>query len=451
MFLVLVSVSTLFFGSSAGVEVCYGRDARIATVYTPPFYKGPLYFTPTGSGSRKIVAEDGKTKDPRLDISYGSLNLKDVTEKDNGSFFIIFDGEHPHEITNLRVLDCAQKIGRSYGTSFDYSIAKQAEFLEFMPLYSQDQIKILWNRTDPQTNIGSRVRVKKNFLKISELTQRDNGYYNFREKDNTMESRLHLVVEENTIDYYKKVDEHLYINFPSSKGTWTVTFMPLEERIPKTVLKAGQLVLKDNWFFERIKVGSSGLEIGPLESSDSGTFEVTDQDGNRGLTVNLAMRHDYISYYLPVIAGISIFGLLCYCFYKKKCCKRDKLAPQTAAPPSVYYHDVNQPIGPSYTATQPPSSFSYQPMNPPVFKEPTTTSLDPPVYHPVNVQVNPSRPEVAHQGGQGSAPAPSVGADFLSSGADPQFQLKGFAFASDPLSSDSTFCHVYNSDKLNFL
>lgn len=115
------------------------------------------------------------------------------------------------------------------------------------------------------------------------------------------------------------------------------------------------------------------------------------------------------------------------------------------------------------------------------------------MYPPVNVHVNPPRPEVsthtfslilfilftfsfvflgppnterrtcmlmqfhssfqvAPPEQQIASPAPEFNSTFLSSDPDPKFELKGTIFPSaPPLSSDSAFCDVYNSDKLNFL
>lgn len=61
-------------------------------------------------------------------------------------------------------------------------------------------------------------------------------------------------------------------------------------------------------------------------------------------------------------------------------------------------------------------------------------------------------PQVAAPQGQGLTPGLAVDSDFLSSEAEPTFELKGsISPSAPPLSSDTTFCDVYNSDKLNFL
>ncbi|GLD53612.1 uncharacterized protein AKAME5_002835900 [Lates japonicus] len=166
-------------------------------------------------------------------------------------------------------------------------------------------------------------------------------------------------------------------------------------------------------------------------------------------------RIGYITGCAVNIVGIILVVIICCCCVRKCCCKkssskRNESAPQTAATPAAYYHDTNQPAGTSYSPA--PSTFSYQPRNPPVSTGPTTTSTGPSVHNPVNIHVTSPQPQVAVSGDQGAAPAPSIGSDMFSSDYEPKFDLKGPRFPSaPPLSSDSTFCDVYTSDKLNFL
>lgn len=53
----------LIEGSSTGIkyeEVCYGRYLSFPFDYTPPRYNGPLYFTPSNGGSRKLLMDKGE-------------------------------------------------------------------------------------------------------------------------------------------------------------------------------------------------------------------------------------------------------------------------------------------------------------------------------------------------------------------------------------------------------
>lgn len=78
---------------------------------------------------------------------------------------------------------------------YSLNVPRQAEYLEFTPLHSVDQTKVLWNRTNPQTYKGGRVKVKWNIAEITTLTKADSGHYNLRKKDNTLLSRKLLTVE----------------------------------------------------------------------------------------------------------------------------------------------------------------------------------------------------------------------------------------------------------------
>lgn len=70
-------------------------------------------------------------------------------------------------------------------------------------------------------------------------------------------------------------------------GTWTVTFKPENKEEIKTVIKNGNKVWTDNPFFSRIEIMTDGFEIFPLQSTDGGSFEMRDPQGNLVLTAHL--------------------------------------------------------------------------------------------------------------------------------------------------------------------
>ncbi|XP_041800145.1 uncharacterized protein LOC121611590 [Chelmon rostratus] len=462
MLLLYMTVSCVLLGSSAGIqyeEVCYGGNFRLPFDYTPPVFNGQLYFTPSDGGSRRIVMDNGKAQDPRFKVSIGSVQFTDLRERDDGAFSVSFDGNRIFDVISLKILDCVDEIRRNYGDAYRHDVPRQAEYLEFTPLRALDQTKVLWNRTDPQTNRRGRGPVKRNMLEIIGLTQADSGYYNFRKKDNTLLSRILLAVEGTYRRYDATVSKRLFIKNPTAADSWTVTLTPEGETEPRRLINAGQLEWSmSKLFARRITLLRDGIEIYPVESIDSGTFEFRDPQGNLAQTVQVEVVYESAPTFVYVGVGVGIvFAVIfCCCCVRKCCCKkssskRNESAPQTAAAPAVYYHDENQPTGPSYSGTH-ASNYSYQPMNPLVSREPATTSLGPPVYNPVNIHVNPPQPEVAAPGGLGAAPSLSLGSDCHSSDPEPKFELKGLAFPSaPPLSSDSAFCDVYTSDKLNFL
>ncbi|XP_073343485.1 uncharacterized protein [Pagrus major] len=467
MILLLVTICCALFGSSAGVEykdMCYGKSLRFPFRYTPPLFRGQLYFTPSDGGPRKLLLDDGKVKEPRIKINTAvGVTLTDLRESDAGTFSESSDGK-TNKLITLQILDCATEITNTYGARHTFSIPSQAEYLEFTPL-NTDQTKVLWDRNDPQVSKGGRRKMKPGGWEIISLTTDDSGYYNFRKKDNTLLSRIRLTVEESFKHYDTNVNERLFIKNPIEGYPWTVTFTPEDNFRKSTLMEEGNLVT--DWtlmnFSGRIENLSDGIEIDPVEIIDSGIFEFTDLEGNLALvatvTVNPELTPIYV--YVAIIGGIVLAVFVCCCCVRKCCCKKSSSKRDESAPAAVYYHSQaqDQPAGPSYSAAPAPN-YSYQPVNPPASRQPAATSVGPSVHNPVNIHVNPLQPEVYKPVNihvnplqpEVSAPAPSLGSDCLSSAPPPEFKLKGCTFPSvPPLSSESTFSDVYTSDKFNFL
>lgn len=66
----------------------------------------------------------------------------------------------------------------------------------------------------------------------------------------------------------------------------------------QTLVKVGKLITEDDWMVEpshhftgRILVVHNGIEIDPVESTDSGTFEFRDSQGNLAQTVHVEVKH----------------------------------------------------------------------------------------------------------------------------------------------------------------
>ncbi|XP_031175527.1 uncharacterized protein LOC116064437 isoform X2 [Sander lucioperca] len=409
LLLYVTTVSCVLFGGSSASEffeksMCYGRSLRLPFSFTPPLFNGQLYFTPKKGGSRKLVMDKDEAKDPRLQISIGSVELTDLTERDEGTFSVSVGDAMPYDVIKLEIVECAYKMYRNYGKSYSYTVPRQTEFVEFTPLHSEDLPRVLWNRTDPEANKGSRWQMKGFILAIKNVNQADSGYYNFRKKDNTLLSRIRLTVKENNRHYHTNVNERLLIQNPSFDATWTVTFTPAGEVENNTLMEAGNLVTDDR----RIQIMPKGIEINPVNIIDSGTFEFRDQQGHLAQIVIVEVEDEPLPYvlhpyvYIAIIGGIIFAVVVCCCCVKKCCCrnsssKRHEFAPETAAAPAVYYH-------------------------------------------------------VEPLGGQGGYPSPTFGSDCHSSDPVPRFELKRQSIPSAlPLVSDSTFCDVYTSDKLNFL
>ncbi|XP_004545450.3 uncharacterized protein LOC101464849 [Maylandia zebra] len=452
MSLVFLMFSIVFFGSSSGIqtdEVCYGRRWQFPSNYIPSRYTGPIYFTETNTGSKKVVINNGMAKDTRFRVSPGSIYLTDVEKRDEGIYSVSSGGYQRQDVVELKVLECAKNVTRDYYYTWEDSIPRWAEILEFTPLHSPDQPKILWNRTDSQIR-ESRAEVKNGNWQLSYLTQADSGYYNFMDKNHSVLAKVLLKVKEQTRHYETRWNEHILIEYPRGPKKWTVTFTPEGQMDPETLMD-GSLIIKDNRFSGRIHAVMDGIIINSTEIRDSGTFEFRDPDGNLILSARLEVTPEMLPQFIfMAVIALIVVGIICCCCCCKKCCKRDKSAPQTAASPApaVYYHIENQPACPSYSH---PSALSYQPVNSHISTQPSATSSEPLLYHKVNIHENPAQPEVSVPENQASTPAPSVGPDFLSSDPEPQFELKGLDMPFAPsLTSNTTICDVYNSDKLNF-
>ncbi|XP_035505411.2 uncharacterized protein LOC118319260 isoform X2 [Scophthalmus maximus] len=416
--------------ASADIEhesLCYGSTFNLPVRFTPSDFRGQLYFTPSMGGSRKLLINDGEAKDPRLNISLGSVRLTDLTERDNGTFSISFGDESTNDIITLTIDDCAEKITKYYGDIYGSTLPKGTEFVEFTTLHLRDQPQVVWNGTNLQEN--GKIRMFFSYLEIFRVTQADNGYYNFRKKDNTLLSRILLIVQENNRRSEVWVKERLSIQYPMFDVKWTVTFTPKGKMETQTWIEGNRLVTGD--LSGRIWLVHNGIDI-DVESTDSGTLEFRDRQGNLALTVEvnvIAEETDPTFIYVApalVIIFVVVVGCCCvkkFCFKKRS--SSNEPAPQTAAAPAVYYHF--QDTNPSYSAAPTTSALLSQPMTPPVSSE------------------HSNGPSVA-------APTLSVGSEPQSSDPEPTFELKGVTFPAAPLlSSDSTLCDTYTSDKLDFL
>ncbi|XP_029965343.1 uncharacterized protein LOC115401244 isoform X2 [Salarias fasciatus] len=482
MWLALLTFSSVFFGLCVGqrhYEICYGRDLRFSLRYTPPLYKGPLYFSPHRGGPMKTLMDEGKSQHPRLSVSIHGVILQDVREEDEGYFSVSLLGNEL-KIIDLKVVDCAQEITMEYWDSFQYRVRPEVDFVEFTRLHNLKNSSILWNRKNREMYAGSRGAIKDNLWNLPYLTQKDDGYYNFREKNNNLVSRILLNVKERIAELTVYEDDHLEIVYPWLVRMKTMTFTPEGQDEPASVMTDGRLQ-HDYWFNDKIQAVTNGIEVFRAEGKDTGTFRFKDSDGNLIMVVHLTVNDGSI---IETISFVSV-GLLipatimlycCRCCAKKHY-KKYHSAPETPAPPEVdhhggdqaarpappsytlSYHHVKVPKSPRVTSSGPPVSVAptFQCCNVNVLgrtvavSEPVIVPTHPQVYQPANVIVTATQPEVTPSGGWKSTLVPPVNSDSLSSDCEPVFKLKGVEYSSaSPLSSDSTLADVYTSDKLNF-
>ncbi|XP_029917589.1 uncharacterized protein LOC115366343 isoform X2 [Myripristis murdjan] len=454
----LLAVSCLLSGATSAWredKVCYGDTYKMTSEkLSIPFpNKLQLLFTPSRpSGPIKLVMDKNEVKDPRYVLKGNVLSIPHVTERDEGVFSLSTAERFAYPtILRIKVLDCSQQVDKNYGSSYSFRLSRATDFLEFTPSDRFNETRVLWNRSSSQTNFGKRGYVEGNVFKVTHLTQDDNGHYNLRNKYNDLISRKKITVTENKEHYLRMTNEDFIITFDLDRAT--VTFFPNwgSERI--LVMKSGQLIkyysketVGNSVFTDRIQELSStgegfGIEIKPLKTTDTGRFEVKDKNGNLALVVELEVEQAPvpISVNVGIGFGVIMAVILCCCCVSKCCCgdsssKSDGPDPETPAELPVHHHD--DPSPPSYTSPN-VSTHANRPTDP----------LSPPETNFSFVE-----PPVPPTGWKTSAPAMSLDFDCLSSDTDLRFELKELTVPSaPPLSSDSNFCDVYTSDKLNFL
>ncbi|CAJ1058535.1 uncharacterized protein LOC117818093 [Xyrichtys novacula] len=431
-------------------------------MYTPPLYNEKLYFTPRAGGTRKIIMDDGESKDPRLKVSSYSARMTDLTEEDTGNFSAIFG--LMINVDELHVSVCTDPVSRLSGQSYFGDIPQEAESLEFSTHLSNTSSKVLWSRSDPQTSQGGRAEVRSDSWKITKLTQEDNGYYIIRRRDRSLLSRMLLTVEGKYSTYSKFAGEKLIIRYPSTLSPWTVRVKLDGARSYIAVVNAGSLLTDSNpysyskQFNDRVQLLPDGIQIDRLETRDSGTYAFEDKHNNLGLTVNLEVHPGRtafppVSVIVPYFVGAILAAVVCFCCVKK-CCIKGQAASQTEVAPYPNHHDKDQSTVPS-SSPSPAPAHSYQPINPGVSRETANPSSDPTDYSAV-VNIPSSEEQiqtpVTPVGGHEDTPAPTFGIDNLSSDHEPRFELEGLTIPSaPPLSSDLRVCDVDSSEKFNFL
>ncbi|KAE8285985.1 hypothetical protein D5F01_LYC15665 [Larimichthys crocea] len=437
MSLLYAIVTFFLFGSSTCLELvenCYGKTYKLPFAYRPPVFTGKLYFTPNKGGSLKLLMENGEARDPRVKVSIGKVTFTDVKEKYGGIFSIAYRDETPLDVITLKVLPCSELVEKYYGNNWFYDSPEERKLLDFTPDNDTDQLLVLWNRTNPQSNKGVRGRMSySDTWQMACVTQSDNGHYYFRKQDGTVLKTVQLLVKGHEVQRSATVGDDLFISYLVCGGSWTLKFTSDTQIETITLMKAGKWSKDLRSRSNRASVFPNGIQFHSIDNSDFGTYKFIDSQGNVGMTV--WVDHGFLPtyVYVCVIVGIILVLIVCCCCVKKCCCKksstkRDRSAPQTAAAPAVYYHDVNQPVV--------------------FYAAPTTDDSVQPVVSPAPATTSPG-PSVVASGGQGVTPAPSVGSDVP----EPRFELKGMSFPSaPPLGSDTShLSDVYNSDKLNFL
>lgn len=91
---------------------------------------------------------------------------------------------------------CSELVEKYYGNNWFYDSPEERKLLDFTPDNDTDQLLVLWNRTNPQSNKGVRGRMSySDTWQMACVTQSDNGHYYFRKQDGTVLKTVQLLVK----------------------------------------------------------------------------------------------------------------------------------------------------------------------------------------------------------------------------------------------------------------
>ncbi|XP_067104512.1 uncharacterized protein [Osmerus mordax] len=444
--------------------VCYGAEYVIPSNYEYHLILSNLFFKPTyPEGSPKtLVLDKLELKDPRYKVTFSTLKIPFITEKDNGIFSVMYDNGVTLDLLRLEVTDCFSKDEVGYRNTWHLGTVVNQATLDFLPLNSSSEPVVLWNQTDTQAGIKGMGMMESHSWVVTRVTQKHQGHYTFRNSDGQFLSRKKLEVKEQVEWYTLERGEtlNIYIFLDSTR----FSLNHFQEGDPEaTLLIRKGIEMYDDSTRNTLEMWESGFrfQMSNLENQDSGKFELRDQDNNLALVVWLKVK-PLIPVVTYIYVGVSVVILvgICCCV-RKCCCKRNaskRNASASASGQVVVHQDetchmTSQPSGPSHP--RPPYFQSYA-SEPVVTISPAAPSGPTYPYQPTPPPPNPSddpHTQVSTSTGL-DPPSFSLGFDCLSSDSETQFKLsQTLNHHTDLLSSSdpSSSADVYNSDKLNFL
>ncbi|XP_047441724.1 uncharacterized protein LOC125008494 isoform X2 [Mugil cephalus] len=335
----------------------------------------------------------------------------------------------------LCLLLCVSSNGydvEEYGNTHKIRMPRGSHYVLFKRSESSD-VKILWQRDQPEAAVDSRQTVIGKYFVMRNLTQRDGGEYMIKDKNQHI--ILHKTVEVNARnqDFTLLMGDTFQFSYDLDSSACNIYF--LKENEEYHIVRQGRQYheMYDCPGYEFIK--PCGILSESVQMSCNGLFVVKDNNGDDILEVNLTVEFSaslFDGSYLGYGGVAAVVAVLGCCLKHFCCCKSSKegssqspaASASAAAEPSMHYQKYDQgPVGRRTNQLSQP----FERMNP---ARPTS---------------GPTAPLVSSQAEQDGAPA---GPFF--SGPEPKFELKGVTFVS-PLSSDSGYSDVYRSDKLNFL
>ncbi|XP_040903458.1 uncharacterized protein LOC121188032 isoform X2 [Toxotes jaculatrix] len=351
---------------------------------------------------------------------------------------------------------------REYGNSHNILMLSTAHSIKFIPQHSSNGM-ILWSLDNPSVSDDGRRKVKGIYYVINSLTQRDSGRYIVSDKNQRVLSTQTIEVIAKSQHFAKRAGGQLMFTFNLEPNSCNIYFLPENDRTytkSKTqIVRKGRL--QHN--FDEFECGEfdllmpCGIVNQNLRASCSGRFEVRDRNDDMALEVLLEVEPQEDSSLYAIGFGAFLAVTFCCTCVRLCCCGKSSsgkdssetsAAEEPAVPCPKYSHRVSvssklqydhepvpvaprleQPSEPSWT--HPPAQPSYSPTAPLIHNPPT-----------VNVPC--TYPEVSDAAEQADAPTVPLCSD-----PEPRFEVKGMTFPPTfPLSSDSTSCDVYTSDKL---
>ncbi|XP_026185401.1 uncharacterized protein LOC113143987 [Mastacembelus armatus] len=321
-----------------------------------------------------------------------------------------------------------------YGTTYKMLLHRNAQYIAFRPEYDSNAV-ILWERNNPSASDNSRQKVMGSYYVISNLTQRDSGHYIIRDSAQNILSTRTIVVVASTKSDAVSTGKEFSFTFDLEPKFCNIYFFPKSDsEVRNDIVHQGRLQKSldesDCSGFELLK--PCGISNKAIQRSCSGHFEVRDQNGDKALVVMLHVEtKHYDPSYLAIAIAACLAALFCCCCVKCCCCgKRSSEnddSKTSAARPAMHHHAYDgEPARTHYPA------------------QPSYTPTGPLIHHPPAVNMPPAF-EISAPAEKEDAPTVPLCSDH-----EPRFEVKGLT-STLPLSSDSGFCDVYTSDKLNYL
>lgn len=333
-----------------------------------------------------------------------------------------------------------------YGDKHRKLVPVWVHYIEFIPK-SGSEATVLWNRSKPDANGNSRMKVSHDHFYIYNMTQRDSGQYLWRNRDRTFLSTVTIEVIAKTRSFTLRSDEELFITTDLEPNSCNIYFIPEDGR-ETAVVRRGRLLQSadQSGCFGLKLLKPCGILKEAVQTLCSGQFVVRDNNDDQALvaTVEVEEPSDNTTY---MIAGVMCVFLVLSCCFKTACIR--KSTKQHAQPedadsePAPYAEnerkpDVLRPSQPSETfyPVQPSEATTVLLINNP-------TESIPPSYHEEWRTNYSTVPVLAAQLDPPTVP--------LGSQQDQdRFEVKGID-TNNLLSSDYPHYDVYTSDKLNFL